>query len=137
MSPNLSNRGRKLLLESLLLVEERRHEIIDRMEEHLGLTDPSQEPGQSEIGAIMVHLLIAQARCLSDTGSFEDLSRVVDEHSEFGISGQTYSRFGDALSPILKDVLGPCSPSAAPGIWVDLFWKLIQQARSAPTSQAA
>jgi len=139
MSPVLSDRSRQLLSQSLPLVQAHKHEVIDRMQASLVLTEPDQDRGQSEINAmILVEMLINQVRHILDTGEFDDLVHIPHEHAQLHITGRTYSRFGDALVPILKDVLGANVPNAVPGAWCDTFWKVIQKATSAqPAFEAA
>ena len=138
MSPRLSRRSRQMLSQSLPLVEAHKHEVIDRIQAILALAEPDRNPGQSEINAmILVQLLISQVRHFLDTGVFDDLAHVPGEHEALGIAGRTYSRFGDVLVPILKDVLGPNLPSAVPGAWIDFFWSIIRQASAELLRDAA
>ncbi len=138
MSPVLSERTRQMLSRSLPLVQAHKHETIDRMQASLVLAEPDRNPGQSEINAmILVEMLITQVRHLLDTGQYDDLAHIPNEHAALRITGRTYSRFGDALVPILKDVLGPTVPGAVPGAWCDTFWKVIQEATARPVLEAA
>jgi hemoglobin-like flavoprotein len=138
MSPLLSERTRQMLSQSLPLIQAHKHDVIDRMQAYLELAEPDQNPGQSEINAmILVEMLITQARHLLDTGEYDDLAHVPNEHAALQITGRTYSRFGDVLVPILKDVLGPNVPSAVPGAWIDMFWSVIRKATAQPVLQAA
>ena len=139
MSPLLSERSRQMLSQSLPLVQAHKHEVIDRMQANLELTDQDQTPGQSEINAmILVEMLVAQTRHLLETGELDDLAHIPSEHDALKTPGRTYARFGDVLVPILKDVLGTNVPSAVPGAWCDMFWKVIQQASAKqPVLEAA
>ncbi len=139
MSPLLSERSRQMLSQSLPLVQAHKHEVIDRMQACLELAEPDQNPGQSEINAmILVEMLVNQARHLLETGELDDLAHIPSEHAALKITGRTYSRFGDVLVPILKDVLGVNVRSAVPGAWCDIFWKVIQEAKATePVLEAA
>lgn len=138
MSPVLSDRSRQMLSQSLPLVQAHKHEVIDRMQASLVLAEPDQDPGQSEINAmILVEMLINQARHILDKGEYDDLAHIPNEHAALHISGRTYSRFGDVLVPILKDVLGVNVPSAVSGAWIDIFWSVIRQATAQPIREAA
>jgi len=138
MSPILSDRGRQMLSQSLPLVQARKHEVIDQMQASLILAESDQDPGQSEINAmILVEMLIGQVRHILDTGEYDDLAHIPNEHAALRITGRTYSRFGDVLAPILKDVLGPNLPGAVPGAWIDIFWSVIRQATAQPVLEAA
>ena len=138
MSPLLSDRNRQLLSQSLPLVQAHKHELIDHMQAVLVLADPDVDPGQSEINAmILVQMLINQVSHILVTGEFDDLAHIRNEHAALRISGRTYSRFGDVLAPILKDVLGVNLPSAVSGAWVDIFWSVIREATAQPILKAA
>ena len=133
MSPVLSDRTRQMLSQSLPLVEAHKHEVVDRMQASLVLAEPELDPGQSEINAmILVEMLINQVRHVLDTGEYDDLAHISNEHAALHITGRTYSRFGDVLVPILKDALGVNVPSAVPGAWVDMFWSVIREATRRP-----
>lgn len=138
MSPVLSQHSRQMLSQSLPLVGAHKHELIDRMQANLALAEPDQNPGQPEINAmILVQMLINQVRHFLDTGEYDDLAHVPNEHAALKITGRTYSRFGDVLVPILKDVLGPNVPSAVPSAWIDMFWSVVRKATAEPALEAA
>ena len=131
MSPIVSDRIRQSLSQSLPLVQAHKHALIDRMEESLASAEAEAESsGQAEIAAMMlVELLIGQVRHLIETGRFDDLGHVHAEHWALAIDGRHYSRFGDALIPILRDVLGPTLPQEVPSAWCDMFWAVIRAAK--------
>lgn len=138
MSPLLNDRNRQMLSQSLPLVQAHKHDVIDRMQANLILAEPGQDAGQSEINAmILVEMLINQVRHVLDTGAYDDLAHIPNEHATLHITGRTYSRFGDVLTPILKDVLGANLPNAVAGVWVDMFWSVIRQATVEPVLRAA
>ena len=138
MFPVLSDRSRQSLSQSLPLVQAHKHEVIDRMQASLILAEPDRDAGQSEIEAmILVEMLVNQVRHILDTGEYDDLAHIPGEHAALNITGRTYSRFGDVLAPILKDVLGANVPSTVPGAWIDVFWSVIRQATAQPVLEAA
>ena len=125
MSPLLSDHSKQLLSQSLPLVQANKHEMIDRMQAVLALAEPDRDRGQAEINAmILVQMLINQVSHILATGEYDDLVHIPAEHTMLKITGRTYSRFGDALAPILKDVLGVNLPGTVSGAWVDSFWSI-------------
>jgi hemoglobin-like flavoprotein len=123
-----------MLSRSLPVIQARKHEVIDRMQACLAVAEPGQNPGQSEINAMMlVEMLINQVRHILETGEFDDLAHIPSEHAALQITGRTYSRFGDFLVPVLKDALGRNVPSAAPSAWIDTFWSVIRESGSSST----
>jgi hemoglobin-like flavoprotein len=132
MSPAISDNVRTRLSRSLPLVEQRKESLVNRMEANLRAGESDREPyGQSEVVAmILVDLLLAQARNLAEKGEMADLRDVKEEHRALDISGRHYSRFGDALVPILRDLLGPRLPREVASAWCDAFWAVIAAAQS-------
>jgi hemoglobin-like flavoprotein len=134
MSAAISKRTRKNLSQSLSLVDLHKENLVNRMEASLRAGEPDDEAyGQSEMVAIvLVDLLLAQARNLVNSGELADLRDVDAEHRALMIAGRHYSRFGDALVPILKDLLGSNLPSGVTAAWCGTFWTVIRAARDRP-----
>lgn len=127
MSEVISERIRAAIGRSLPLVRQHKDEIITRMELHLrDVSDADQAVGQSEVVAmILAELLLGQAAAMADGGRIPDVEIVAREHWSLGIEGRHYSRFGDALVPILLDVLGPNTPREVASAWCDTFWAMV------------
>ena len=134
MSAAISERTRKNLSQSLSLVELHREDLVHRMEASLRAAETDDEAyGQSEtVAMILVDLLLTQARNLVNGGELADLRDVEEEHRALAISGRHYSRFGDALVPILRDLLGSNLPSGVTSAWCDTFWTVIRAAQDKP-----
>lgn len=137
MSPPIRDYAHELLARSLPLVQHHKDRIIDRMELHLrGAVGEQEAFGQSEMAAmLLVQLLIDQVRSLVETGQLAAGGGVLDEHKSLGIDGRHYSRFGDALVPILRDELGPNVPREVASAWCDTFWTVVRHRK--PLAEAA
>lgn len=131
MSAAITDRTRRNLSQSLPFVELHKEDLVDRMEASLRAGEPGDGlDGQSEVMAvILVDLLLAQGRSVVGTGELGDLRDVAAEHRGLAISGCQYSRFGDALVPIVKDLLGPNAPAEVASAWCDIFWSVIRAVR--------
>ena len=127
MSSPLSDNARDNLARSLPLLHARKDRITERMELHLRGAGGDEEPyGQSEVAAmLLVQLLLDQARSIVETGQIAAGGGIRDEHRALQIDGRHYSRFGDALVPIVRDVLGADVPREVAGIWCDIFWAAV------------
>ena len=114
---------------SLPFVEKHKHTLIDRMEEGLAAEERYGEPfGQAEITAMMlVEMLLVHARNLVEGGTLGNLRAERAEHEMMGIGGRHYSRFGDLLVAVMKDLLGPRVPTEVPAAWCSAFWTIIRQ----------
>ena len=121
---------RKRLAQSLVLVESQRPQLIARMEEYLrACEEPDEDFGQAEISTmVLVDLLLAKAREIVEQGAARNLGTIIAQHRLLDIDGRHYSRFGDALVAILRDLLGPTVPPEIPAAWCDAFWGVIRAA---------
>ncbi|HYD13675.1 MAG TPA: hypothetical protein VEC11_12580 [Allosphingosinicella sp.] len=139
MSEAVSTRTRSLLARSLPLVQQRRETLVERMEAALAELDTKETAlGQAEVTAVvLVDLLLDEARQLVEHGAFGPLSYVSGEHYLLEITGRHYSRFGDALLPVLRDLLGPIPPREVLAAWVDTFWAIINAAEGGRAEAAA
>lgn len=131
MRPVVSDRNRKVLFQSLSPVRANKSELIKRMQTNLELANAGQIPGRSEnVASELTEMLISQVAQLLDRGEFGNLDEIRNEHDRLQLTGQIYSRFGDALIPILKDLVGPDVPVSAPGAWCQTFWSIIGKVNS-------
>ena len=129
MSTEISDRTRDLLAQSLPLMEQRKDALIDRLGPYLGAAGDGDE--DSELVAIMLtELMISQAGDLVRSGALQDVDDVGHEHRMLRIQGRHYSRYGDALTPVIRDVLGPNVPREVAGAWGDAFWTIIRAAQA-------
>ena len=80
---------------------------------------------------ILTELLLKQSAAIAEGREMADVNSVAREHWSLGIEGRHYSRFGDALVPILLDVLGPNAPREVASAWCDTFWAMVHPIRVA------
>lgn len=125
MSTEISDRTRDLLAQSLPLMEQRKDALIDHLGAYLGGAGDAGE--DAELVAIMLtELMIGQAGHLVRSGGLRDVEDVGHEHRMLRIQGRHYSRYGDALPRVIRDVLGPNVPREVAGAWGDAFWAIIR-----------
>ena len=112
------------LTESIAVVEAHRDEFTRLMQAHLAALERDTEAfGQAEItGSMLVEMLIDSASNIAACGSLGDLGQVSGAHQRLDIDGRHYSRFGLALAPILREVIGPTLPPRIVSAWCDAFW---------------
>lgn len=135
----ISNRNRSLLARSLPLVQQRRDALQERMAVALAALDAgATTPGQAEgMAETLTDLLLDEARQAVESGAFGPLGRLAGDHRRLDITGRHYSRFGDALMPVLRDLLGPLPPREVLAAWCDTFWAIIHSADEARARPAA
>jgi hemoglobin-like flavoprotein len=135
MPQPVTEHTRAIIARSLPLVVQHKDAIISGTEAHLSGVDGYKEVfGQSEVVAmILTELLLKQAAAIVEEGGMRDVEAHAREHWSLGIEGRHYSRFGDALVPILRDVLGPQAPREVASAWCDTFWAVVQPVRAVLT----
>lgn len=128
MSSPISDNARDLLARSLPLLRPHRDTLVERMERQLRGAGGAGEPqGRPEAAAtLLVELLLDQALSLVESAELAPANGFHDRQRALAIDGRHYSRFGDALVPILRDVLGAKVPREVTGTWCDTFWAAIR-----------
>lgn len=130
--PMMDDGARHILYQSLPVLATHKHQLIDAMQESLAAVEGPDEPfGQAEVTAMMlIEMLVAQTSELLERGTLSDPARMIADHRANDIVGRHYSRFGDALVPVMRDVLGARLPRELPAIWCDTFWTIIRTAHA-------
>jgi hemoglobin-like flavoprotein len=141
MTELVTERTREIIARSLPLVRQRKDEIIGAMKIYLRrIEDGRNAFDPSDVAAmILTELLLRQASLIAGSGKAAGLETTAIEHAALGIDGRHYSRFGDALVPILRDSLGFNLPREVSSAWSDTFWSIIRaaQAKQALTDRGA
>ena len=127
VSDRVSKNVRRRLLESLGAVEARKQTLIQELGKSMQLSQDQGEPhGHAQVAAAaLVDMLIDGGRNLIER-RIEDHAPLASQHRAQGIHGRHYSRFGDALVPVLRDVLGPTYPRSVASAWIDAFWAIVR-----------
>ncbi len=124
--------ARRRLALSIHLLETHKDSFLEAVETMFRPHErPDEETGQTEVTAmVLTELLLSQARTLVVTGALAVPPTTGAEHHMLDITGRHYSRFGDGLVAVLRDVLGPTLPSDVAAAWGDTFWAIIAEIRS-------
>ena len=133
----LSDRTRDLLVQSLPLMEHRKDALIEGLARYLGRDTGEAQKDSELIAIVLTDLLIGQASHLVRSNALLDLDEICLEHSRLRLQGRHYSRFGDALAPVIRDVLGPKIPREVAGAWGDVFWAVIRAVQALETGASA
>lgn len=133
-----SDRARDLLVQSFPIMKHNQDGLIDGVAAYLAAADPRSSGDDSGLIAMMlVALILDEVGQLVESGTVRQPEDVLLEHEALGIQGRHYSCFGDALVPVIRDVLGRGTPSDVTGAWVDAFWAMIRAIKSRPARAAA
>ena len=132
---DLSANTRIHLAESLPVVDREKNTIISRIAANLArASGPGSGVPQDAAARTLVDYLIEQARAVVDTGRFARADAAAAAARPLVDAGYELPRVGDALVPILKDVLGAATTRQTVGAWSDTFWAVFGKER--PRSDA-
>ncbi len=128
MSNAISEAARDSLFHSFAAVEAAAPAIKAAMFASLALAEGESPPseGTGGIASTLVDMLLDQARHMAEGRGPGDVAAIVLQHRALGIEGRHYSRFGDALVPVLRDAVGPRLPGTVTAAWGDAFWSVIR-----------
>jgi hypothetical protein len=128
MSSPVSEKLRDNLFHSFAAVEAAAPAVKAAMIPSLALAESEGAPFASagRIAAALVDMLLEQGRLLADGREPRGIDAIAADHRVLGIEGRHYSRFGDALAPVLKDAVGPRLPGEVTAAWGDAFWMVIR-----------
>jgi len=134
--PNMiSEKVRDNLFHSFAAVEAAAPAIKAAMIPSLALAEGEPAPFAKarSVAVTLVDMLLEQARLFTEGGEPRGLEAIAAGHRLQGIDGRHYSRFGDALTPVLRDAVGPRLSSEVTAAWGDAFWFVIRRVmRSRP-----
>jgi hemoglobin-like flavoprotein len=131
MSIQLSDQTRDLLAQSLPLIQHGKDRLIDGLGTYLRTFDNEKEDDSELVAMMLTEMLIGQSAQLLQSGTLNDAGDLKQEHEALEIKGRHYSRFGDALPAVIRDVLGPNVPRAVGAAWGDAFWAIIRTVQGA------
>jgi hemoglobin-like flavoprotein len=126
MTIRIDDPARELLAQSLPLMEHGKDRLIDGFEAYLRAAAPETHGDPEVVAMMLTEMLIAQTGNLLRFGALRNAVDVNQEHRSLAIDGRHYSRFGDALLPVIRDVLGPNVPGAVAAAWGDAFWAIVR-----------
>lgn len=122
----ISEDMRLRLAQSMPGVERRRAMIVAKIAERIvPPTQGDERPSPDVIAAVLFDLLISSGSDIAAFAGLRDLSGVRRSHDRLGVSGRQYSRFGLALGPALKSVLGVAMSPDTVNAWCDAFWLVV------------
>jgi nitric oxide dioxygenase len=139
MTTNLSGRARDIVAATLPLMERNQALLNEAFENYMsrqGPYDPSPARASSTTGAIL-GMLLGHARQLAENGRASGIAETALRHRTLALGGEHYFCFGDALKPIMKDVLGDNATSPVLAAWTDAYWAIVRLLSRQETRLAA
>jgi nitric oxide dioxygenase len=95
-------------------------------------------PGRSKSRTLALSdMLFGQAGRLDGDGPAAGLVEAAQRHRTLALGGEHYSSFGDALKPIMIDVLGSKATPPVIAAWVDAYWAFVRMLFRQETRLAA
>ena len=139
MTIDLSERSRAIVVGTLPMMEQHRAPLEEALERYMarhGPYHPSSERSKTTTGAL-ADMLFGQARWLSRDGRAAGIVAASQFHRALALGGEHYSIFGDALKPIMIDILGPKATPPVVAAWVDAYWAIVRMLYRQETRLAA
>ena len=136
MTTNLSERTRAIVAETLPLMEQHRAQLEAALKRYIARQGTSAGRPDVTTGAI-TDLLLEHARQLDGTGGPAGIVETAQCHRALAIDGVHYACFGDALKPIMKDVLGAKATPPMIAAWGDAYWAIVRMLFAKETRLAA
>ncbi len=127
MTMKISERTRAVVAETLPLMERNRAALEEALERYMTSHGP-YEPAEGRNKALtwaMTDMLLGHARQLA-AGKASDLSETAERHRVLAIRGELYPSFGDALHPVMRDVLGAEASAGVLAAWGDAYWAIVR-----------
>ena len=136
MTTNLSERTRAIVAETLPLMKQHRAPLEAALERFMARLGPSAERPDVTTGAI-TDLLLDHARQLGGKGPPAGIAETARRHRTLAIDSIHHACFGDALKPIMKDVLGAKATPPVLAAWGDTYWAIVRMLVAQETRLAA
>jgi hemoglobin-like flavoprotein len=139
MIADLSERSRAIIAESLPMMERHRARLDEALVRYMARQGPYHpSAGRSEETALALSdMLFGRARQFAGTGPAISLFEAGRRNRALGLGGEHYSSFGDALKPIMIDVLGQKATPSIIAAWIDAYWAIVRASLRQETRLAA
>jgi hemoglobin-like flavoprotein len=139
MTKDLSERAQAIVAETLPLMKRHRAPLEQALERYMarqGPYHPSAERTKATTAAL-ADMLFGQAGRLVGDGASANIVEAARRHRTLALGGEHYSSFGDALKPIMIDVLGTNATPSVIAAWVDAYWAIVRMSFRQETRLAA
>ena len=132
MTTDLSDRTRDIVAHTLPLMARHRASLEEALRDHMVRDDIDA----SSVQAIM-DMLYDHARQLRGYGIPDGTADTAARHRALALDTVQYSRFGDALKPVMRDVLGSSAMPPMRAAWADFYWAIVRTVLREETRLAA
>lgn len=139
MIADLSERTRVIIAETLPVMEQHRAALEEALVRHMARQGPYHpSAGGSETTTLALSdMLFGQARQLDRNGPAAGIAAAAEFHRALALGSEHYSSFGDALKPIMIDVLGSKAKPPVIAAWGDAYWGIVRRLHRQETRLAA
>lgn len=128
MKTALSNNAVNVILKSLPMMERHRVTLGSALGRYMARRGPyDSSPGGDKLTrSAITDMLFDHAREIAGARPLVRIEETARRHRVLGLTPEHYSRFGDGLGAVMKDVLGA---NASPGLlaaWGDAYWAIVR-----------
>ena len=125
MTNSISERARKIVAETLPLMEQNRGLLEEALERNMARHGP-RDPSAGTTTAAILDLLLGHPGRLAGDRSTPAVLGTGRRHRALPLGIEHYSCFGDGLKPVMKDVLGSEASSPVLAAWTDAYWATVR-----------
>ncbi|MDT9600839.1 globin family protein [Sphingosinicella rhizophila] len=127
MSTVITASIRNILSSSLPSVEASKTAIVEALAANLAAEGPDQSSAQARTTAmLLVNMLLEQVVHLVEGRQPQNVEIYREEHRLHAIDERHYTRFAEALIPILRDAAGTSLPASAASSWRNTFGAVVR-----------
>lgn len=139
MTTDLSDRTRDMVAETLPLMARHRAPLEEALRDHMvreDIDDPSAA-GITVMTQAIMDMLYDHARQFRGYGMPAGTAETAARHRALALGTAQYSRFGDALKPVMRDMLGSSATPSMLSAWSDAYWAIVRTVLGEETRLAA
>ena len=139
MTTDLSDRTRDIVAETLPLMARHRAPLEKALRDHM-LREDIDDPSAARIAVMtqaIMDMLYDHARQLRGYGIPAATPETAARHRALALGTAQYSRFGDALKPVMRDMLGSSATPSMLSAWSDAYWAIVRTVLREETRLAA
>jgi hemoglobin-like flavoprotein len=137
MKTMISHSTAASIASSLPLMDSRRGEIEVALGRNLPRTGSGAPSDRQAAAAAILDMLLDHAGRISGKAEIARVDGHASRHRQLGIGAAHYSCFGDALGPVMKDVLGAKATPTLRAAWGDTYWAIARMVAAEPVALAA
>jgi nitric oxide dioxygenase len=128
MKTALSNNAVNVIVKSLPMMERNRVTLGSALGRYMARrrSYDSSAGGEKILRGAITDMLFDHAREIAGARPLLRIEETARRHRVLGLTREHYSRFGDGLGAVMKDVLGANASPRLLAAWGDAYWAIVR-----------